>query len=107
MRTHQQIDARSRAMHALVAAKIRANPALFEHVKATLARWRVIVSASSQPYLIEWERLANEGVEPCLIFAVENSEQADVMRQSSPFTGILTNAERFAFLKNWKFEDAA
>ena len=106
MRTHQQIDTRSRAMHALVAAKIRANPALFDHVKVTLARWRTIVSASSQPYLIEWESLVNEGLEPCLAIAVQNSQRADALRQSSPFTGILTNAERFAFLKSWKFDHA-
>jgi hypothetical protein len=104
MRTYQQLDARSRAMHALVMAKIRANPMLFEHVKTTLARWRVIVCESSQPYLIEWEQLVNAGVEPCLAMAIEDSQRADAMRQSSPFTGILTNAERFAFLKNWKFD---
>jgi hypothetical protein len=41
MRTGPQLDARSRAMHGLVVTKIRANPALFDHVKTTLARWRL------------------------------------------------------------------
>jgi hypothetical protein len=99
MRTYEQLNARSRAMHVLVAAKIRANPMLFEHVKTTLARWRVIVCESSQPYLIEWEQLVNAGLEPCFAMAVEDLQRADALRQPSPFTGILTNVERFAFLK--------
>ncbi len=93
-------------MHALVAAKIRANPAFFNHVKITLARWRTIVSASSQAYLIEWESLVNEGLELSLAMAAENSQRADALRQSSQFAGILTNAERFAFLKSWKLDHA-
>lgn len=104
MRTGSQLDARSRAMHALVASKIRANPALFERVKTTLARWRLTVYEAPQPHLIEWEQLVNAGIEPCLAAAVEDSQRADAMRQSSLFAGILTNAERFAFLKSWKFE---
>lgn len=55
MRTHQEIDARSLAMHRLVADKIRRDPSRFDRAKATLARWRITVCVSSQPYLAEWE----------------------------------------------------
>lgn len=102
MRTHQDIDLRSLALHRLVADKIRRNPALFDTVKQTLARWRTTVCVSSQPYLQEWQRLADQGLDACLRAAEEDSEQARALRQSSPFTGVLSHGERFAFLKTWQ-----
>jgi hypothetical protein len=102
MRTHQEIDERSLALHRLVADKIRHDPALFERARATLARWRTTAGPASQPYLEEWERLMNQGVEDCLAVAVDDSERATALRQSSPLSVLLTNRERFAFLENWK-----
>ena len=101
MPTHQQIDARTLALHREVAAKLRSDRALFERAQATLRRWRSTVSPSSQPYLIEWERLMDQGLEATLAVALEDSERAAALRQSSPFTGVLTPQERFAFLKAW------
>ena len=89
-------------MHHLVVAKIRRDPALFARVLATLARWRGTVCEASQPYLMTWEALAQEGMEPCLRMAVEDSARAAALRQASPFAGLLSNEERFAFLKTWK-----
>ena len=107
MRTHQEIDARSLELHRVVARKMRQDPALFELSRATLARWRARVGAQSQPYLAQWESLMSEGLEACLAVAVEESQRADALRQCSPFSGILTNSERFSFLKTWKHEHAA
>lgn len=107
MRTHQEIDERSLALHRLIADKIRSDPALFERARGTLARWRTTVCSASQPYLAEWERLMNQGVDTCLAVAVEDSQWATALRQSSPFTGVLTNQERFAFLKTWRRDHEA
>lgn len=101
MRTHQEIDERSLALHRLVAEKIRRNPALFDRVKATLARWRMTVCVASQPHLVEWEHLMNQGIDAALAVAIEDSQRATALRQSSPFSGLLTNQERFTFLKTW------
>lgn len=101
MRTHQELDARSLALHCLIAEKIRQDPTLFDRAKATLARWRTTVCEGSQPYLEEWENLMNQGIEACLAVAVEDSERAAALRQSSPFCGILSEQERLAFLKAW------
>ncbi len=101
MRTHQEIDQRSLALHRLVAERIARDPALFEKSRLTLARWRKTVCVASQPYLEEWERLMNEGVEACLAAALEDSQRAAALRQSSPFSGVLSNRERFIFLKQW------
>lgn len=106
MRTHQEIDERSLAMHRLVAEKIRQTPALFDKAKATLARWRTTVCVNSQPYLLEWERLMSLGIEACLAVAVEDSERATALRQSSPFAGLLTHQERFVFLRTWSLDHA-
>lgn len=101
MRTHQELDARSLAMHRLIAAKIRQDPALFDRARATLARWRIIVCVNSQPYLAELERLFEQGIEAALAVATEDTERATALRQSSPFCGILTEDERLGFLKSW------
>ena len=106
MRTHQEVDARSLALHRLVAIETRRDPRRFNAAKATLARWRSTVCASSQPYLAEWERLMNLGMEVCLDFASEDSEWATAMRQCSPLACTLTNQERFAFLKKWQLDHA-
>ena len=81
MRTHQEIDARSLALHRLVADKLRQEPARLEDVKATLARWRQTVCPATQPYLREWELLIEQGLERCLAVAVEESEHATALRQ--------------------------
>ena len=107
MKTHQEIDQRSLALHRLVAERVRSDPALFEKARKTLARWRESVCTASQPYLAEWEGLMNQGVEACLSLAVEDSQRAAALRQSSPFSGVLSNRERFAFLKQWRSDHEA
>lgn len=102
MRTHQELDARSLALHRLIAEKIRRDPALFNRVKATLTRWQAIVSADAQPYLVEWAQLVDAGMDACLAVATEDSEHATDLRQCSPFCGVLTEPERLAFLRSWK-----
>jgi hypothetical protein len=47
------------------------------------------------------------GPEQLLAAAVEDSERAAALRQCSPFAGILSPAERFAFLKDWAARHAA
>jgi hypothetical protein len=99
--THPELDERSRALHRLVAEKIRLEPARFDRARQILERWRAIVSGDSQPYLLEWESLFRQGIEPTLGVAVEDSERADALRQCSPLAGVLTNQERWTFLREW------
>jgi hypothetical protein len=102
MGTHQEVDARSLALHRLVAARVREDGALYEKAKRMLARWRETVSPSSQPYLETWEDLMRQGVAACLAVAVEDSPSAAALRQSSPIAGVLSNRERFVFLREWR-----
>lgn len=105
MRTHQELDKRSLALHCLIADKIRHEPHLFDKPKQTLARWNDIVCASSLPYVQEWQRLVDLGMKDCLAVATEDSQRAIALRQTSPFCGVLTHKERFAFFRDWSKVD--
>ena len=101
--THQEIDGRSLALHRLVAEKIRHDPALLETARSTLARWRDPANPGrSEPYLAQWASLLALGIEPTLALLTEDSERAAALRQCSPFTRVLSTAERHDFLKGWK-----
>lgn len=102
MPSHEHLDERSLAMHRLVAEKLRREPALFDRVRQTLARWRVQVAPATQPYVRAWEAVVAEGLEAALAVATERSQRAAALRQSSPFAAVLTPSERFAFLKAWR-----
>lgn len=101
MRRHQDSDNRSLELHRLIADKIRREPSLFEKPKQTLTHWRNVVCENSQPYMEEWQRLVDEGMDKCLAVATEDSEYARALRQSSPFCGVLSHKERFVFFKKW------
>lgn len=107
MRTHQQLDQRSLALHRLIADKIRQDPRLLEKPRQTLARWRKVVSQNAQPYLNDWQQLMERGLDACLSVATQESEHAAAMRQNSPFCGVLTHKERFVFFRDWAKEHHA
>ncbi len=46
-------------------------------------------------------------MDEALAAAVEDSERAAALRACSPFAGILSPGERFAFLKEWSASHAA
>lgn len=99
--SHQLLDRRSLEMHRLIAAKIRAEPELFDIASRNIERWSN-TSARSQAYLNEWSRILSRGMAAALAFATEDSEHATELRQSTPFAGVLSAQERWEFLKKWK-----
>ena len=108
MNSHQQLDQRSLALHRAVVDKIRHDPTLLVRARGTLLRWRQKnVGGRTQPYLDEWQQVLDADLESCLALAVEESEHAEALRQSSPLSCLLTPKERFAFLKEWQQAHAA
>lgn len=93
---------RSLALHRLVAEKIRRDNALLDRAQTILRRWHQTTEPRTHGYLDAWQRVIDQGVDACLSLAAEESEWADAMRQASPLACLLTNQERFAFLKQWK-----
>ncbi len=102
MRTHQEIDMRSLALHRLVADKIRHDAVLLDRAKAILHRWHQTASPRTFVYLDAWQNLLEKGEDACLAAATEESEWGNALRQASPLACLLTHQERFAFLKHWK-----
>ncbi len=96
---HTRLDERSLALHQLVARKVLADPALLNKARANMRRWRDNNGAPSSA-LAEWEQILNNPVDQVARFLVERSEKAIRLRQSSPFTGILTEAERLAIYES-------
>ncbi|MEN9435989.1 MAG: hypothetical protein RIR09_644 [Pseudomonadota bacterium] len=101
MRTHQDLDSRSLALHRLVADKVRRDGALLDRAKATLQRWHQTASPRTFVYLDAWKGLLEKGEDACLAAATEESDWGNALRQASPLACLLTNQERFAFLKQW------
>lgn len=105
---HPELDARSRALHRLVAERLRRDPPLLDAARSTLARWRVAGQAGrSESYLAEWAGIIDQGLEAAVAVLTEESERADALRQCSPFTRVLSAAERYWFMKAWKVEHEA
>ena len=96
---HQRLDARSLALHGLIARKILADPALITQARATLMRWRAQAPEPMAPYL-EWERILEGTPEEIAAFLTSTTETATRLRQSTPFTGSLTPEERSLFFSH-------
>lgn len=102
MNSHRHIDERSRDLHQLIADKIRLDPGLMQRPRQTLQRWTEMPAGANAPYLAAWNRLFSLDIEALLRAATEDNEAANALRQCSPFCGVLSNRERFEFLKNWR-----
>jgi hypothetical protein len=94
MRSHQWIDQRSLALHDAVAAKLETDPALLEIARDNLRRW---ISSAPRPPWLEWQQVLDATpFHELLALLRSTSDRAARLRQSSPFAGVLTPAERRA-----------
>jgi hypothetical protein len=91
---HQRLEARSLAMHCLIAKRLRANPALIDYARRTLGRWKAQAAKPFPTVLSEWDQILKSSLEEIASFVVGTHEDATRLRQSSPFTGFLTPEER-------------
>jgi hypothetical protein len=97
---HSRLDERSLAMHQLIAAKVQADPALLDKARENVRRWQES-DGSPKLALAEWEQILSGPVNQVAQFLAERSERATRLRQSSPFAGILTEAERRAIYESY------
>jgi hypothetical protein len=91
---HQRLDARSLALHCLVARKLLANPALITRARCTLARWRARATEPVPSHFLEWGRVLEGSPEEIAAFLASVHEDATRLRQSSPFSKLVTPEER-------------
>ncbi len=97
---HARLDERSLALHRLVAQKLVADPSLLDLARANVGRWQAANDAPSFA-LGEWEQILGQPIDEIAKLLVDRSERATRLRQSSPFAGILTDAERKAIYESY------
>lgn len=104
-RTHQWIDDRSLALARAAAQKVRHNPALFAVALGNLERWKSSLLPWPQS-MQEWEQVMAKGLEAALSVLTEEGARGQRLRQSSPFVGVLTMAERDAIFRDYESRSA-
>ena len=92
--SHQLLDARSLAMHALIAAKIDKDKELLAIAQTNLTRWEKRWQEPAPRWLSEWRQILRRPWNEVAAILVSPSENATRLRQSSPFAGVLTPVER-------------
>jgi hypothetical protein len=87
------LDLRSLALHAAIARKIERDPRLLAQARRNLDRWRK--ARGHEPHaLAEWRAILGRPWREVAALLVDPGEHATRLRQSSPFAGVLTPAER-------------
>ena len=91
---HRVMEARSLAMHCLIAQKIAADPKLLEVPRRNIAGWLSRYGDSPPRALDEWREILKRSWEDIISILIDPGEKATRLRQSSPFAGVLTASER-------------
>jgi hypothetical protein len=91
---HRVAEARSLALHCLIAQKIAADPELLEIPKRNLAAWIARYGDTPPRALEEWRAVLARPWPEIAALISDPGEDAARLRQSSPFAGVLTAAER-------------
>jgi len=91
---HRIIEARSLAMHCLIARKIETDRRLLDAARRNLARWSARYADGAPRALGEWREILDRPWPEIAALITDAGESAVRLRQSSPFAGVLTPAER-------------
>jgi hypothetical protein len=97
---HSRLDERSLALHQRIAEKVLADPALLDKARDNLRSWQQ-TEGSPKLALTEWEQILSGPTNQIAQFLTEQSERATRLRQSSPFAGVLSEAERKAIYESF------
>lgn len=106
MPSHQVIDQRSVAFGRAIAAKLEAHPELIARAQATLTRWMTTATPNVVPALEEWSQVLHGPLAGVIDLLTNPDERSTRLRQSNPFTGALSPAERNAILRQFQSHDA-
>lgn len=100
MLTHEQADQRSLDLARAVVAVIDRDPtrAGLEHARSNCERW---LRLGSSPAIAEWRKLLEHDWPHVRAALLDEGEYGRRLRQSSPFAGVLSPAERWAIFKRW------
>jgi hypothetical protein len=107
MNPHTAIDARSLEMDRLIAQRLRGNPAVLDKARSVLAKWMASCDASVRPAFEEWRAILDGPLSEVFAVLEGEDERSRRLRQSSPFCGVLTPAERTAILMSHRHDQRA
>lgn len=93
--SHRLLEARSLAMHAVIARKIERDPKLLQIARRNVQRWTAQRGTDTPAWLAEWREILGRPWQNIAALITEPSENGARLRQSSPFAGILTHQERW------------
>jgi hypothetical protein len=93
--SHRLLEARSLAMHAVIARKIEHDPRLLAIAHHNIDRWSARWKEGAPAWLKEWRQMLKQPWHRVAALITEPSEHGARLRQSSPFAGVLTNEERW------------
>jgi hypothetical protein len=92
---HREIDQVSLELARRVAEELRRHPEAVDFARANLARWSQ--RNSSAPSLLrcyaEWQQLLSRPVEEICDLLCSESDNAQRLRQNSPFAGLLSPSD--------------
>ena len=91
---HRILDARSLAMHCMTAAKIEQDRVLLREVKKTFRGWCFRYKDGIPRALEEWRVLLKRPWAEVSSIITDPGERPSRLRQSSPFSTILSSKER-------------
>lgn len=87
---HRLLEARSLAMHAVIAQKIEREPELLNVAHNNLMRWRSRWDDDVPAWYREWCEIMKRPWPEVAAIITEPSEEGARLRQSSPFAGVLS-----------------
>lgn len=94
---HRLLDARSLAMHCVIAERLRREPGrVVAKARENLARWRARAGTDAPGYIEEWAHILSQPWAHIAGVMTDTGEDGMRLRQSSPFAGVLTPTERRA-----------
>lgn len=92
-------DWRSLEMHRLIASKLEADPSLVERARSNISRWKN--QRGERPAYLEWEEILSSGMDRILHVLTSEDQASARLRSSTPFTGILPDADRIQLFNRW------
>ena len=92
--SHRLLEARSLAMHAVIARKIERDRKLLDIPRSNLQRWRGRWDGPVPAWYEEWSQILRRPWSEIAAIITEPSEEGARLRQSTPFAGVLSVAER-------------
>lgn len=106
---HSETDQVSLELARRIAERMRWQPELIDFARANLARWSQ--QNASAPSLLrcyaEWQQILSRPVEDICALLCSETDNAQRLRQNSPFAGVLTPTEVWEVKSRFRHATAA